>query len=98
MENKESKINFVPFGKRIIISRKKPDAGGLKLTEEMERESHKDIGTVLMVGQIGLWNKWVRGIRPGKKVAFNCYTPVKIDTVDQEWIFLELSNILGVEK
>lgn len=97
MENNQSRINFVPFGKRIVVKRHKPDAGGLKLTEEMEKESSPSIGEILQVGQIGFWNKWIKGIRPGRIVHFARYSPVKIATVDYEFIYVELENILGIE-
>lgn len=90
-------IDFKPLGKRLIVFRKKPDAGGLKLTEELERESHPDIGEVFKVGQIGWWNKWIRGIRPGKLIQFTRYSPIKINTVDQEWIYVDLENVLGIQ-
>ena len=95
-EKLKAKINFVPFGKRVVVARHKPDAGGLKLTEEMERESHPDIGEILQVGQIGFWNKWIKGIRPGRIIHFARYSPVKIATVDYEYVYVELDNILGI--
>jgi len=91
------KITFKPFGKRVVVSRHVPDAGGFELTEEMKRESHPDIGDILQVGQIGFWNKWVRGIRPGKQIHFTRYSPVKISTTDYEIIYIELDNILGIQ-
>lgn len=94
----ENTENFRPIGRRIVVSRHKPDVGGLKLTEELEKESHPDMGEILMVGQIGFWNKWVRGIRPGRKVHFVRYSPVKINKQSQEWIYVDIDNILAVSK
>lgn len=93
-----SELEFSPFGKRVVIARKAPDVGGLKINKELERECHPDIGTILQVGDIGFWNKWVRGIRPGRQVHFVRYQPVKIETTDYEYIYVEIKNILGISK
>ena len=93
----ERKIDFKPIGKRVIIKRKHADVGGLSLTPELERESHPDIGTIVQIGQIGWFNKYIRGIRVGKQVQFARFSPVKIALGEDEWIYVELVNILGVQ-
>jgi co-chaperonin GroES (HSP10) len=87
---------FSPFGKRIVITRKAPDVGGLKLNKELERECSPDVGTIVQIGQIGFWNKWIRGIRPGKQIHFVKYSPIKIETVEYEYIYVDVDNILGI--
>lgn len=87
---------FSPLGQRVVIARKVPDVGGLKLTKELERECNPDIGTILQVGQVGFWNKWVRGIRPGKQVHFVKYSPVKVETTGYEYIYVLVEDLLGI--
>lgn len=89
---------FCPVGRRVVISRKAPDVGGFKITKELERECSPDIGTIISIGQIGFWNKWVRGIRPGKEIHFVKYSPVKVETVDYAYIYVNVDDILGVSK
>jgi len=92
----QKKLEFSPLGKRIVISRKVADVGGLKLTKELERESSPDVGTIIQIGQIGFWNKWIRGIRPGKQVHFVKYSPVKVETTDYAYIYVNTSDLLGI--
>jgi len=87
---------FSPLGKRIVVSRKAPNVGGLKMPDELKRECHPDIGVIRQVGQIGFWNKWVRGIRPGRQIHFVRYSPVKIETPDYEYIYVDLKDVLAV--
>lgn len=67
------------------------------MSPEQMRESHPDMGIIKKVGQIGLWNKYVRGIRPGRKICFVKFSPVAIRDRDEEYIFVELGNVLGFE-
>lgn len=89
-------LAFSPFGKRIVIARKVTDVGGFKLTKELERECSPDIGTITHVGQVGFWNKWIRGIRVGRQVHFVKYSPVKIETTDYQYIYVNVDDILGI--
>lgn len=88
---------FRPVGKRVMVMRKKLDAGGLELTEELEREVPPDTGEIISIGHIGLWAKHVRGIMPGRRIHFTRYSPVKILDENKEWIYVNLDDILAVE-
>lgn len=89
---------FSPLGKRVVIARETPDVGGFKLTKELERECSPDIGTILQIGQIGFWNKWIKGIRPGRKVHFVKYSPVKVETNEYAFIYVNVDDLLGISK
>lgn len=93
-----SSLDFKPHGRRVMVLRHKPNVGGLKLTEELERESHPDIGEIVKVGQIGFWNKYIRGIKKGRKITFVRYSPIKIAAGEQEWIVVDIDNILCVQE
>ena|SRR3990167_3308243 len=87
---------FSPLGNRIVIARKTPDVGGLQLNKELERECNPDVGTILQIGQIGFYNKWIRGIRVGKEVHFVKYSPVKVETTDYAFIYINVDDLLGI--
>lgn len=97
-ESGSNELGFLPMGKRVVVARKVPDVGALEMPDELKREAHPDIGTIRMVGQIGWWNKWVRGIRPGRQIHFVRFSPVKIETPDGEYIYVDVENILGISK
>lgn len=90
-------INFEPLGKRVVVTRHIPKTG-MMLTPEMQREAYPDIGVICKVGQIGLWNKYIRGVKVGKKIAFTRFSPVAIRDEEAEHMFVDLENILGIEQ
>lgn len=94
----EKELTFQPIGKRVVVTRKKPDVGGLSMPKHLERGAHPDIGEVIMVGNIGFWNKYVRGIRPGALICFTRFSPVAIRDEDLEHLFVDIENVLGVKK
>lgn len=94
--NKRPKVDWIPLGNRVIVTRFIEETGMI-MSEELKQEQHPDIGIIQKVGNIGWWNKYVRGIRPGRRIAFILYSPVAVKDADYEVLFVDLLNILAIE-
>lgn len=87
-------MDVAVMGKRVLVKKEQIDLGGLKGTPGME-EGQKNIGTIVEVGQIGELAK-SRGIKKGAKIVFHKHFAPNYDGGNDNLVFVDLENILGV--
>lgn len=85
------------LGNRVMVKKERIDCGGLKLTPALE-EGEKNRGKIVAVGQVGLMAR-LRGVRVGAIVVFKkFFTPNYNEGQEGQEVFVDLENILGIEK
>lgn len=85
------------IGNRVMVKKDRIECGGLKLTPALE-EGEKNKGVIVAVGQVGLLAR-LRGIRVGATVLYHKhFTPNHVEGQEQQEVFVNLENILGVLK
>lgn len=88
---------FKPINGHVLVQRR-PNKSGIRLSREVQRGVHADQGIVISAGDIGLWFKYVKGVKPGKIVHFTKYSPVTIVDGEEDYIYVQKNNILAINK
>lgn len=88
--------NIKVMGRRIIVEKEKVDCSGLNLTPAMDEDGQKNKGTIIAVGQVGIFAR-IRGIRKGAKVVFHKHFIANHED-ENPLCFVELEEVLGIIK
>jgi co-chaperonin GroES (HSP10) len=96
-------VYFKPVGKRVLVKREMPEQTAFKISDTIQKETHPDIGVVVVIGKPldekgkKEYDRLVEaGVAVGVKVCFTRFSPVAIRHADLEHLFIDYENILGV--
>lgn len=94
-------VSFRPVGPRLLIKREKASsrAGHLYIPEKAQEKPQW--AEVVALGQLprredGTLQNWPHGIEPGAAVLFGKYTGNSIKLDDEDYIIIQLDDVLGV--